>query len=114
MFWLDLETANISEAVEVAEAVAEKIGDTVSIYPTVKSFWLVSTKRLDPLSWKLLYELVGMAFGDLVCKAFVECCIKYGKATLRIDKKRGQGVQPRILEVQPDGAIHFDLKGVKP
>lgn len=114
MFWLDLETPNISEAVEVAEAIASHIDAPVSVYPTVKSFWLVSTKHLDPLVWKLIYELVGMAFKEYVCEAFVQCCIRYGKATLRIDRKRGAGPKARILEVLPDGSLTFDVRGISP
>jgi len=97
-FWLDLETPYYWRARYIAMEYAKRLETDISLYQTNKSFWIVSWKPLSKNEWNGCYRHAMARFKDAVCIPFCECCLKYGKATLRVDSKNGHP-PPTRLEV---------------
>lgn len=97
-FWLDLETSVEGRARFIARDYAKRLETDISIYKTNKSFWLVSWKPLTKDAWLGCYNHALSRYRGDVCVAFCECCLRYEKATLRVDRKHGQAI-PRRIEV---------------
>ena len=98
-FWLDLHTKSKEVARELAQMITNILKTPTSIYETGKSFWLVNWRQLSPEFFKVLYECLEKTQSpEEVDMDYVHICIKYGKATLRVDDKIGQP-RPRKIEV---------------
>jgi hypothetical protein len=98
-FWLDMETDKLPLVISIAHDLADKLDTDMSVYPTTKSFWIVSWKPLPKNVWLNAYTYALERYPNAVCKAFCECCKRYGKATLRVDMKRGQLPRAKVADV---------------